>query len=103
MKIDNSVKQLPGIAPVGEGQARQTTAASGTAAPARESDSVELSPLSAKLKDIEQRLASAEVVDAAKIAEVKAAIAEGRFKINPEVIAEKLIDAARELLSGRRI
>ena len=37
--------------------------------------------------------------DAEKVARISQAIAEGSFKINPEVIADKLIGNARELLS----
>ena len=38
----------------------------------------------------------------AKIAEIKEAIAQGRFKINPEAIADGLIESARELVSRQR-
>jgi negative regulator of flagellin synthesis FlgM len=37
--------------------------------------------------------------DADKVARISAAIAEGRFQVNPGVIADKLISNARELLS----
>ena len=37
--------------------------------------------------------------DAAKVEEIKAAIAEGRFKINPEAIADGLIAMARDLIA----
>ena len=35
-----------------------------------------------------------------RIQEIKAAIAEGRFKINPEAIADRLIESARDLLNN---
>ena len=38
----------------------------------------------------------------AKIAEIKEAIAQGRFKINPEAIAGSLIETARDLLNSQR-
>jgi len=43
-------------------------------------------------------------VNKARIQEIKQAIAEGRFKINPDAIADRLIDSARDLLkdSGQR-
>lgn len=43
-------------------------------------------------------------VNAARIQEIKLAISEGRFKINPEAIADRLIESARELInsSGKR-
>jgi negative regulator of flagellin synthesis FlgM len=101
MKIDHSVKQLPGVAPVGEGQARP---ANGPAPASRtsEADSVELSPLSARLQRLAQGIAGAEGMDTAKVAALKAAIAEGRLRIDPEAIADKLIEEARELLARSR-
>lgn len=41
-------------------------------------------------------------VNSARIAEIKQAIAEGRFKINPEAIADGLIDTARDLIRTQR-
>jgi negative regulator of flagellin synthesis FlgM len=43
-------------------------------------------------------------VNTARIQEIKQAISEGRFKINPEAIADRLIESARELVnsSGKR-
>jgi negative regulator of flagellin synthesis FlgM len=41
-------------------------------------------------------------VDGARIAAIKQAIAEGRFQINPEAIADSLIDTARDLLQSQR-
>ena len=37
--------------------------------------------------------------DAKKVAQVSSAISSGQYKINPEVIADKLISNAKELLS----
>lgn len=67
------------------------------AAPAAEtpdpSAKVELSSTAAAL------LSGTTPFDAEKVARISQAIAEGSFKINPEVIADKLIGNARELLS----
>ncbi|MFV0371266.1 MAG: flagellar biosynthesis anti-sigma factor FlgM [Azonexus sp.] len=41
-------------------------------------------------------------VNGSKIAEIKEAIAQGRFKINPEAIADRLLDTAREMISKQR-
>jgi len=41
---------------------------------------------------------SAEPVDTAKVEEVRAAIQEGRFHVNAQVVADKMISAASELL-----
>jgi negative regulator of flagellin synthesis FlgM len=39
-------------------------------------------------------------VNSARILEIKQAISEGRFKINPEAIADRLIESARDLVSS---
>ena len=39
--------------------------------------------------------------DAGKVAEIKAAIREGRFQVNAEVVAGKLLASANELLGPR--
>ena len=41
-------------------------------------------------------------VNAARIQEIKEAIAQGRFKVNPEAIADGLIQSARDLLDSQR-
>lgn len=40
--------------------------------------------------------------DSQKVADIKAAIKNGTFKINPEAIADKMLDNAQEVLSGIR-
>lgn len=63
---------------------------------AGESAAVHLSPAA--------RLAAAESapVNAARIAEIKQAIAEGSFRINPKAIADSLIKTARELVESEQ-
>lgn len=41
-------------------------------------------------------------VNAARIQEIKEAISQGRFKVNPEAIADGLIQSARDLLDSQR-
>ena len=100
MKIDNRLKS-----PVaGEAENRP---ASARATPVKNSDSssvdVKLSPLAEQLKAIEGQLAGGEVFDAGKVAEIKQAIAEGRFQINPNAIAERLLQTVQELLQRQRL
>jgi negative regulator of flagellin synthesis FlgM len=64
-------------------------------------DQVELSS-TALLQDAGATVADAPVVDAARVAEIKQAISEGRFQINPERIADGLIDSVREMLSRQQ-
>ena len=37
-----------------------------------------------------------------KIAEIKQAMAEGRFKVNPEVVADRLLETVKELIQNNK-
>ena len=98
MKIDNSVKSLGGLASGSpNGRAKPASGASSAAAGAE----VELSPLSARLQELSGSLASTPVVDAGRVSEIKQAIAEGRFKVDPGKIADGLINSVRDMLSAQ--
>ena len=89
MKIDSTYKPSPSVA----SKASNTPSPVATAAKAQEA--VSLSPLAGALQSGEQP-----PVNAARIQEIKQAIAEGRFKINPEAIADRLIESARDLVQS---
>lgn len=88
MKIDNTYKpttaSLPG-----------KPAANPAAAKAPVQEAVSLSQVAGSL-----HAADKPPVDSARIQEIKQAISEGRFKINPEAIADRLIESTRDLLNG---
>ncbi|MDR0528937.1 MAG: flagellar biosynthesis anti-sigma factor FlgM [Zoogloeaceae bacterium] len=41
-------------------------------------------------------------VNQSRVAEIKTAIAEGRFRVNPEAIADRLIRTAQEMIDAER-
>jgi negative regulator of flagellin synthesis FlgM len=41
------------------------------------------------------------IADAGKVAEIKQAISEGRFKVNSGVVADRLLETVRELIGGK--
>lgn len=96
MKINTSV---PSVTANDTASRSKPTAQGNRQASAAASDQVELSAMSARLQDAGATIADAPVVDAARVAEIKQAISEGRFQINPERIADGLIDSVREMLS----
>lgn len=65
-------------------------------------DTVELSPLSSSLAKAESAMASTPVVDRARVDEIRQAISEGRFRVDPERIADGLLDSVRELLDNAK-
>jgi negative regulator of flagellin synthesis FlgM len=101
VKIDNSVKTIAGV-PVSNGQKRPDKDAAVNPNPAAPADVVHLSPLSSQLQALEDNLANSAVVDAARVAEIKQAISDGRFKVNPEVVADRLLETVRELIHANK-
>lgn len=71
-----------------QGTERKTAEA---AAPAPVADRVSVTSEATRLQEIEEQLMAAPEVNSAKVAEIKFAIANGSFDINPQRIAEKLI------------
>lgn len=96
MKIEDSLKAAApisnGISSAKPAQKAEITAQNFSAGPR---DSVQLST---QLQDIEKNLSSAEVFDSARVAEIKQAISAGRFVVNPEKVADRLLESVRDLL-----
>ncbi|EXI68152.1 MAG: anti-sigma28 factor FlgM [Candidatus Accumulibacter adjunctus] len=91
MKIDSTTTTASAL---GETRNRAAIARS-TASAATE---VHLSELAAQL----QTPGDAGAFDAGRVAEIRQAIAEGRFTINAEAIAERLITSASELVAAQQ-
>jgi negative regulator of flagellin synthesis FlgM len=104
LKIDNSSK------PVGKPQATQATTKKSGAGGAKRASSassssaekVDITPLSAQLHALESKLEQVEVVDTARVEAIKQAIAEGRFRVNPDAIADRLIATVKEMVLSRK-
>jgi negative regulator of flagellin synthesis FlgM len=62
------------------------------------SSNVSISDLAGRLQSLEAGLADHGPVEARRVEEIKAAIREGQFRVNPEVVADRLIQSMRELL-----
>jgi negative regulator of flagellin synthesis FlgM len=58
--------------------------------------------LSARLQEASAALAETPVIDVARVAEIKLAISQGQFKINPEKIADGLLDSVRQMLARQQ-
>jgi negative regulator of flagellin synthesis FlgM len=97
MKIDNSTKSLTGNASLEDSGRFARRPPEESAAPPI-SAQVQLSPLSAQLQSIHRGFADTPVIDAARVAELKSAIASGHFTINADKIADRLLETVRELI-----
>lgn len=106
MKIDTSVK-LPSSNSVKETPPRAAKAESNVpgAAPqgkAVSPDNVQITTLSSQLQAMESSMGNEPVVNRVRVEEIKLAISEGRFKINPEVIADSLMATVNDLLQNQK-
>ena len=98
MKIDDSFKKTGsvGIASSSASSSKGTEkAAPVSTATAGTSESVKISAQA-------QALSGSSTFDLKKVTEIKAAIASGTFQVNPEKVANGLIDTVRDLLSSRK-
>ena len=64
-------------------------------------ESLNISPLSTRMQNLESRLASGEVFDTARVNAIKQAIGDGSFKVNAEAVADKMISSAYDLFIKR--
>ena len=72
------------------------------AAPSARAVKVEITSPSARLQQLDQSLKDVGVVDSARAEAAKQAIIEGRFQVDPEVVADKLLATVREHLGIQR-
>lgn len=101
VKIDKSSNPLPASS-IGEGKAKSPLAKPGDNAHVASGTSVNLGATSAQLRSMESSMANAPVVNAAKVAEIKQAISEGRFQVNASAVAGSLIQSVTDLISSHK-
>lgn len=97
MKIEGTPKPASSVSSA-DNRARLQPVAS---KPAAESEKVELSSLSSSLVKAEAAMESTPVVDRKRVDEIRQAIAEGRFQVDANRIADGLIDSVRQMLGAQ--
>lgn len=93
MKIENSIVNLTSQS---SGSVKSTKADKASA-PSTASATVQLST---KMQAVKAQASSAGVFDAQKVQEIKAAIAEGRFQVNAEAVADGLMATVKDLIKS---
>jgi len=63
--------------------------------------SVHISSQAANLQSISANAESNSVVDMERVQQIKQAISDGTFKVNPEVVTDKLLETAKELILSK--
>lgn len=99
MKIDNSPKALGSLQNTAGNRASGAAASEKSATVSRPAADTSVSVKATMLHQVADTAAP---FNSQKVAEIRQAIAEGRFQINPERIADGLIDNVREMLSRDR-
>ena len=104
LKIDRSIKSTTTGSGTKVTQARQSRAESNAPQSEQASarDEVNITPLSSQLQALESSLAGVEIADTARVDSIKQAIGEGRFQINSDVVADRLLKAVKELLTKQK-
>lgn len=103
MKIDKPASPLPAnplTGGVAHGAAKGKPASS-PAAQQPASTSVSLGSTAARLHSMGSSMANSPVVDTVKVAEIRQAISEGRFKVNSEIVADRLLATVRDLIDSK--
>ena len=97
MKINNSTPNLglPGSNAVSTRSTPTQQAPASTVAESQVSTSTQ------HLQEVQNVVANTPVVNTDRVKEIKQAIAEGRFKINPEKFADGLLDNVKQMLRNR--
>ena len=102
MKIDSSKPVSTPSAPSGPARARAGQGAAASVASAGTGTAQTTEATLSGAQSVESVLASTPVVNAERVAEIKRAIAEGRFQVNPERIADGLLQSVRDMLGNER-
>jgi negative regulator of flagellin synthesis FlgM len=100
MDVNNLNSNSPVDRRLREAEAQQTRDGAGRAAgnrgadearQNRQSDEVRLSAQAQQLRDIESQVVEQEAFDSKRVEEIRAAIAEGRYHVDPERLAERFL------------
>jgi negative regulator of flagellin synthesis FlgM len=68
--------------------------------PVAETERVQLSDLGSRLAQLENQFSGSDF-DVKKVEEIRNAIAEGRFKVNADAVADKLLSSVSDLLGKK--
>lgn len=98
MKIDKSLQPVSTVS-VSDGKRRTDITPSPSAS---QENNVHLSHNVTKLQNIDSSFASDSIVNTARVQEIKQAISEGNFQINPAVVADRLLETVKELIQSKK-
>lgn len=98
MKID---KRIPPTATTRVSSTKGKATGKSAGPGASGGDSLTLTDSSTRIRALESQIASVDITDTGRIESVKAALADGSFAVDAEVVADRLIDHTKETLRKR--
>lgn len=103
MKIDSNKPASTPSTPSGAARARSGQAGGASVAAAQTGAGAQATEATLSgAQGVESVLATTPIVNTERVAEIKRAIAEGRFQVNPERIADGLLQSVRDMLATDR-
>lgn len=99
MKIDKRTPSISGktVSATQGKTAKKTTQTAQSGA----GDNLQIAASTSQLRELEAQLAKMDISDAAKVTAIKNAIDSGTFEVDSEVVADRLIDTAKEAVRKR--
>lgn len=105
MKINNTINKTGSTSRTSEvGKKRASSAGGGKRPPTtgNQTDRVDIGPLAGQLAALESSLENVQVVDTQRVEAIKQAISEGRFRVNADVVADRLLSTVKELVLNHK-
>jgi negative regulator of flagellin synthesis FlgM len=100
VKIDKRITPS-GTRSVAGSQTKKTTGAGKSSGAGKSGDRAEIAATTSHLQATELELASVDITNTAKVAEVKQALEAGTFEVDSEVVADRLIETSKEAIRKR--
>ena len=101
MKIDNSIQSVPNVSANDDKKRTEASSTAGAEPKNVNENSVHISQQATTLQSIDSSAASGSVVDMSRVQEIRQAISEGTFKVNPDVVADRLLETVQELIQSK--
>lgn len=104
MKINNTINKAGSTGRVSETGKKRAPAAGAGKRPSTggQTERVDIGPLAGQLAALESSLENVQVVDSQRVEAIKQAISEGRFRVNADVVADRLLSTVKELVLNHR-
>lgn len=102
MKINTTVGKTGSTSRTSEAGKKRAPAGTAKRSTGSQTDRVDIGPLAGQLAALESSLENVQVVDSQRVEAIKQAISEGRFRVNADVVADRLLSTVKELVLNHK-